>query len=422
MTRPIAYDVTHLVSRLNHRATTGVDRVDLAYARHLAQAPALGCGVHYGFRDPHIFSRERVARLAARAARETDEEGRSPDDWTKLRAWLLGTARFAQQDEPPPAKRAGLRDLSEKIALRLADDEPRVVPDEAIYLNVAQHGFEYRQPFRWLERRPDVRAVFFTHDLLPLDCPEYFRRGYDALFRRRMETILRHASAVVTASSVVAERVEREFEARAGRSVPIHVQPLASPLGQPADVDIDRELAESGYFVVVSTLEPRKNHLLLFNIWRALSAARTRTPKLVVVGNPGWENEQIVDMLRRSTAIAPHVRWTAGLPRAAMRELIANSRALLMPSFAEGYGLPVVEALSLGAPAIVSDIPVFREVAQGRALFLSPLDGAGWRDAIIDFSAADSPRRREAVRAASGFSPPRWDRYFASVEGFLKTL
>lgn len=422
MTRPIAYDATHLVSRLNCCATTGIDRVDLAYARHLVDSPRLACGVHYGIRNPHIFSRERVARLAQRVAQETDDGARSPDDWAKLRAWLLGTPRADSPDAPRPEKKSDARDLLRKIELRLAHDAPRAIPDSAIYLNVAQHGLEYPRLFDWLGRRPDVRAAFFVHDFLPLDYPEYFRRGYEARFRRRTETILRHASAIIVSSHAVAERVESEFVARGKRSIPIHVQPLASPLDWPAQIAIDRELADSCYFVVVSTLEPRKNHLMLLNVWRALASAVGEKPKLVLVGNPGWENEQIVDMLQRSAAIRPYVRWVAGLSAGALRKLVANARALLMPSFAEGYGLPIVEALSLGAPAIVSDIPVFREIAQGRAIFLSPIDGAGWRDAIGELSAADSSRRQEAVRDTRGFAPPSWDGYFAKVEEFLATL
>lgn len=422
MTRPIAYDATHLVSRLNERATTGIDRVDLAYARHLVQTPLLACGVHYGIRNPHIFSRERVARLVRSVTQSTDGRASAHDEWTSLRAWLLGAAPAELRDAPSPTRKGSARGLSTRIEMRLAHDEPHAIPDSAIYLNVAQHAFEYPLLLDWLGRRPDVSAAFFVHDFLPLEYPEYFRKGYETRFRRRVETILRHAKAIVTASNAVAERVESEFKARGRRPVPIHVQPLASPLEQSAHVAIDRELADSCYFVVVSTLEPRKNHMLLLDIWRALAVAGGRTPKLVVVGNPGWENEQIVDTLRRSTSIRPHIRWVAGLSSEALRDLVANARALLMPSFAEGYGLPVVEALSLGAPAIVSDIPVFREITQGRALFLSPIDGAGWRDAIVDFSAADSPRRHELARAARSFEPPRWDRYFTAVDEFLGTL
>ena len=116
------------------------------------------------------------------------------------------------------------------------------------------------------------------------------------------------------------------------------------------------------------------------------------------------------------------VRAVAELSRSALRQLIANARALLMPSFAEGYGLPLVEALSLATPVIVSDIAVFREVTQGRATFLSPLDGAGWRDAVRDFSSQSSRSYARAAGWTRDFVAPDWKGYFAGIEGFLKTL
>ena len=127
-------------------------------------------------------------------------------------------------------------------------------------------------------------------------------------------------------------------------------------------------------------------------------------------------------MLNRCEAIRPSVRWISGLATAHLRRLLANADALLMPSFAEGYGLPVVEALSLGTPAIVSDIPVFREIAQERAVFLSPIDGLGWKRAVTDFCSPDSPRRLAALRAAQSFEAPNWPRYFERVEAFLDFL
>jgi glycosyltransferase involved in cell wall biosynthesis len=141
--------------------------------------------------------------------------------------------------------------------------------------------------------------------------------------------------------------------------------------------------------------------------------------KLVLVGGAGWENEQTLNLLNRAEDLRARVRVVSGLSRPALRRLIANSRGLLMPSFAEGYGLPVVEALTLGAPAIVSDIPIFHEVSQGAARFVAPHDGAGWLAAVEEY-AARAPRSRAAATGA--FEPPTWPKYFAAVERFVQNL
>lgn len=93
-----------------------------------------------------------------------------------------------------------------------------------------------------------------------------------------------------------------------------------------------------------------------------------------------------------------------------------------MPSFAEGYGLPVVEALSLGTPVIASDIPVFREITQGCALLRHPLDGPGWLQAIMALSDLGSSAAIEARERARAFHAPSWPAYFERVDAFLASL
>lgn len=414
--RPIVYDATHLVSLGEAAEAAGIGRLDLAFARHFAAHPRLACGAHYGFRGPHVLAPARLERILADVAPAAAD---GSAEWTRLRDWLLGSSSAVSA--PAPARpRAALRELLWRMPLRLANDAPRALPPASIYLNIAQHACEFPALFRWLARRPDMRAVFFIHDLLPLDRPEFFRRGYGPLFRRRIDTILRHAHALLTTSGVVAERLEREIAARGAARLPIHVEPPPSTLADAPEPGEDA-LARCDYFVMVSTLEPRKNHLTLLHVWRAL-AADGRAPKLVLVGGRGWENEQILDLLNRCEIIRPFVRRTSGLSAPHLRRLVANANALLMPSFAEGYGLPIVEALSLGTPAIVSDIPIFHEAAQERAEFLSPIDGLGWKRAVLDFTEADSPRRLAAIRAARAFAAPNWKDYFISIEGFLDTL
>jgi glycosyltransferase involved in cell wall biosynthesis len=181
-------------------------------------------------------------------------------------------------------------------------------------------------------------------------------------------------------------------------------------------------LAARPYFVAVGTIEPRKNHLLLLNAWREMAQGVGPTPRLVIVGERGWENEQVVDMLERCPGIADRVWETHGRSDAGLRRLIANARGLLAPSFAEGFGLPLIEALGLGAPTVASDIPIFHEVAGEAAIFRSPIDGVGWREAILALADADSGLSREARSRAASFRGASADGYFETVREFLAGL
>ena len=173
------------------------------------------------------------------------------------------------------------------------------------------------------------------------------------------------------------------------------------------------------YFIVLGTIEPRKNHLLLLNLWTRLATTMATPPRLLVIGARGWENEQAVDMLERSRRLRGLVEEHNRLSDTAIGSLLSQARALLLPSFAEGFGLPLAEAFASGVPVICSDIPVFREVGGEVPDYLDPLDLFAWRDAIVDYSEPDSARRAAQMQRLTHWQPPRWREHFEIVERAL---
>jgi len=99
-----------------------------------------------------------------------------------------------------------------------------------------------------------------------------------------------------------------------------------------------------------------------------------------------------------------------------------GARALLMPAFAEGYGMPLAEALALGTPALCSDIPALREVGQGVPEFMHPLDGPAWRSAILDYCDDTSARRQAQMMRLKDWRPTSWEDHFGQVSKLLSDL
>jgi glycosyltransferase involved in cell wall biosynthesis len=416
----IAYDVTHLVSRMVVNAPTGIDRVDLAYGRHFVESGRIACGLHYGGAGPHAWSPKSAQRLLHTVEKHFIEATALSEDPVFSHVSQQITTGAAPEPKEAQLARSKAPSRWTRARFRIVNEKAYRPPVGSIYLNVAQHAFEYPRFFRWLDGRPDMHKVFLVHDFLPLDYREYFTADDARRFEGRVRTIMRHATALIVTTEAVKRRVQDEY-AKHGRDIDIHVAPLVSPLAtrRPAPMP---ELAAQPYFVVVGTIEPRKNHLLLLNLWRSLAREYPSPPKLVIVGKRGWENEQVIDMLERCHALRGHVLEVSGLSSAGLSTLLFNARALLMPSFAEGYGLPIVEALTLGVPAILSDIDVFREVSQGIATYLDPLDALGWRNAILSFCAQGEETRMAAVEKTRRFRAPTTREYFESVEAFFSRL
>ena len=174
------------------------------------------------------------------------------------------------------------------------------------------------------------------------------------------------------------------------------------------------------YLVVLGTIEPRKNHLLLLQVWRQLiEELGLAAPRLVIIGQRGWECEQVVDLLDRCEVLRGVVLEKNRCSDAEMATWLFHAQALLFPSFIEGYGMPLVEALQMGVPVLASDLPVFREIAGDIPEYLHPIDGVGWRRLILEYAKCGGAARRAQCVRLCGFLSPTWEQHFVVVETLL---
>jgi glycosyltransferase involved in cell wall biosynthesis len=403
----VLLDISRLIWRARRKGPSGIDRVELAYAQHFlaadARRPAYAV-IHllgWLFGVNPAGARRFVQGVAARwEGGDLDGDQRRPASRFALYATLLQgqwsagfqlRRRFKRHREPP------------------------------IFLVVSHHHLARDHTMRSIRRAFGARCVCFLHDLIPIDYPEYVQRGKAQAHRRVTETIAHFFDAVIVNSKATADSF-RHFLA----SEPDHTLPAANiSVALPGVRAFPRPRNPTSaphsvpYFIVLGTIEPKKNHLLLLNLWGRLATTMTNPPRLYVIGARGWENEQVVDILERAHGLRGLVEEHNGLDDVAVGSLLADARALLVPSFVEGFGLPLAEALASGVPAICSDIPVFREVGGDVPEYVDPLDLFAWRDAIVDYCRPDSARRAGQMQRLAHWQAPLWPDHFAIVERAL---
>ncbi|HEU0284275.1 MAG TPA: glycosyltransferase family 1 protein [Sphingomicrobium sp.] len=283
-------------------------------------------------------------------------------------------------------------------------------------MNVGHTGLNDPGFAAWV-RETDVRPLYFVHDLIPITHPEYCRAGEQAKHVERMRTVLKTGTGVIGNSQATLDEM-RDF----GRSEGLPALPeVAAWLGT--------ETSATGgtaappvrpTFIILGTIEARKNHILLLQTWKRLvSRLGPQAPKLLIVGQRGWESEEVFALLDRGDNFGDAVVELGDCTDADLARHLASARALLFPSLAEGYGLPLVEALRAGTPVIASDLPVFREIGGDVPDYLDPLDTEAWERAILGYAEADSPARAAQLKRLSGFQAPTWDEHFSRVEAWM---
>jgi len=380
----ILIDVTRLMSRqLKGRLPTGVDRVSLEYLRHFAG---------------------RSTALVRFAGQWLEL---SPNDSERVYAGLLSPAGNVQF----LYRRLVAKALFQRLRQRRYP--PRIL------FNTGHSGLEKNQYAQRLQHFK-FKPVFFVHDLIPITHPEYCRPGEAAKHHARMRTVLNHAGGVIANSIATQASLAAYASHHALPMPPLVVASLAPPqLLNPASI----ARLNKPYFVMLGTIEPRKNHWLLLQIWRKLvETLGDQAPRLVVIGQRGWECENVVDLLERCEALQGFVLEVAACSDAQLVTWLQHAQALLFPSFAEGFGMPLVEALSIGLPVIASDLPVFREIAGNIPEYLHPLDGMGWQRLIMAYADSAHPLRCAQLQRLSQFAAPTWAAHFKQVEILLERI
>ncbi len=237
-----------------------------------------------------------------------------------------------------------------------------------------------------------LRIVFTIYDIIALNNPELFPKAIKLGFTDWFTGVMKMADAVVCDSRAVADELESWLDNHPGlrtRSLPIgyfHLgadiessQPTPGPEGEGAEVLAACQSRPT--LLMVGTLEPRKGHA------QALAAVETLWKtgidlNLVIIGKEGWRTQQLARQLRRHPERNRRLYWLDGASDVLLLRLYASASALLAASYAEGFGLPLIEAAHYGLPIIARDIPVFHEVAGDFAFYFPNTDIAAVADSL----------------------------------------
>jgi glycosyltransferase involved in cell wall biosynthesis len=253
-----------------------------------------------------------------------------------------------------------------------------------------------------------VRQVMTMHDLFPVENPEWFSRAFSAWYRWLLPRLVKRVAYILANSEYTRQRLLERFSLPEDKVV---LCPFAQGerFAPTSEEEVERFRVEQGlpkrYLLSIGNIAPRKNLATLATAWKQ-TMARREGVELIIAGGV---NKAVfntagsgADALRD-----PTIRLLGFFPDEKLPLLYQGAEAYAFPSLAEGFGLPILEAMACGTPVICSDTTAMPETAGGAARLVPPREAEAWVEAIDSVLSEDHIRRRmrsDGLKRAAHFS------------------
>lgn len=254
--------------------------------------------------------------------------------------------------------------------------------DVFLGLDLCQSVTSFQKPYLDQLSKAGVKICFFAHDIIPITHGNFFSGDPEGP-KKAHEEWLKVATSydgVVCVSKFTADEIRKWCKSTdTNINVPLHVSwngyDIKNSMPTKGVTPKQRVIMDKCFdrqtFIVVGTIEPRKGHLSVIN------AMIKHRANIMIVGKQGWMAEDIVNSIRSNSLFDKRLFWINDATDECLEECYTRAKGVIVPSYVEGFGLPVVEAAQHNKPLILRDIPVFRELAQDSAMYFSSDDELG---------------------------------------------
>lgn len=274
---------------------------------------------------------------------------------------------------------------------------------DSIFMKLCTKKTKNSRYYESLKKR-NVKIMTLIHDLMLIENKEkVFSTKSIQYYQQFIQQALKYSDVMVMTSQIEHDKL-LHYAAKINQPCPALLCSGLAPNLMPMGV----RLIEKPYFVMIGSLSiPRKNHALLLNIWQKLVAQQgVNAPLLLIVGasNKKTLQQNVVQCAVDDETLAGY---------------LSHAKALLFPSLAEGYGLPLVEALSLGTPVIANNLPVFHEVAGDVPDYIEVAQEQKWFECIVDYTKDHSLLRQAQLERIKHFVVPTWNEHFERLREWV---
>jgi glycosyltransferase involved in cell wall biosynthesis len=277
-----------------------------------------------------------------------------------------------------------------------------------------------------VKARSNFRLVLLCYDIIPLLFPQFYKPRDAHAFRNYFEIAFPLADLVVLTSHKVAADARAYCDTRGITLGRIAVSPLGADSVPPsrAVAALPAGLHPGRYALLVSTVEPRKGHRMIYNVWQRLlkeEIPHSTGFKLVFVGRAGWLLDDLIELFAKNCRAENSFHYLPDVDDGTLAALYQHAAFCLYPSIYEGYGLPVFEAFSHGKPVLASNGGALGEIAGDVSPLLDPNDEDAWYRAVKAWI-LDPGARAPFENAIRQFKHKSWAEAAAAFFGLINDL
>ncbi|MCR4636577.1 MAG: glycosyltransferase family 4 protein [Butyrivibrio sp.] len=268
----------------------------------------------------------------------------------------------------------------------------------------------------------DVTIVTLIHDILPITDPRFFPSNGDWAFAGYVGAAINYADIILTTTDATKDEVKKLiYDIHGRRDMQLEVVGLGadyddnvSKNGDIASICSKYVSTVSKYVLMVGTIEPRKNHAVVLRAFEKKLFGLGIG--LVFAGRKGWNSDSFISHIEEMSKSERLFAFFEGMNDASIDYLYKNCSVLAFPSFAEGYGLPIVEALQRDVPVVAANINVSREVGGEYCRYADVQNEDEWIDAI-NYCLNNNDSLKKKI---SEYQPTSWDEVVDIIVGIFR--
>ena len=245
-----------------------------------------------------------------------------------------------------------------------------------------------------IKKSTGIRLITAIYDLVPINNSQYIANEKHAVYLLRHFTLVcLHADVIIVNSNYVKLQVLTLMENLGLPQKRIEILPWG-PMNKKSKIitseNYNLRKKEEDYFLMIGTIEIRKNHRIICSTIYLAHELGISIPKFVFVGRRGWGTSDLISEIMQSPILQEKIVWLENVNDGELETLLSGCLGLVSPSFDEGFGLPVLDALNFGKRVYLSNIPIYRELFP-QGIFASPHDSSEWLENLTKENSESNP-------------------------------